>query len=361
MVTGRAWKSNARRTGRIVRAGTRTLITNGVNYAPGEGLAALTEEAEDDVAEDALTWQLVLQAHFAGFGVDVDVRVHACEAVVALARSDDGVMCAQRCQLVPLIKRLLLDPTDSAIRLKAAEAVHALAKNFRGQSLLCQRDLDCHLACKRQRKREWFEALIYLERRYHRVAADAARIQYEIGLWQMYANKFLPPDRFMPLVDWNVRAWLDDGRGGMIDDGVIEGDEDAVRTKKNQQWELVKEVLFGKVDEEKARRQDAIERRNERRRKKAAERAKQEAEMTVPQCLAQLLLDDDELVVERAVKAVGAMLQGLRDAGGRRLPQEAERRMLLNATQDRRGSCTAPRGFTAHGNFPSTERTRTPL
>ena len=276
-------------------------------------------------------WQLVLQAHFAGFGVDVDVRVHACEAVVALAKSDDGVMCAQRCQLVPLIKRLLLDPTDSAIRLKAAEAVHALAKNFRGQSLLCQRDLDCHLACKRQRKREWFEALIYLERRYHRVAADAARIQYEIGLWQMYANKFLPPDRFMPLVDWNVRAWLDDGRGGMIDDGVIEGDEDAVRQKKNQQWELVKEVLFGKVDEEKARRQDAIERRKERRRKKAAERAKQEAEMTVPQCLAQLLLDDDELVVERAVKAVGAMLQGLRDAGGRRLPQEAERRMLLNA------------------------------
>jgi hypothetical protein len=313
------------------KSGNTHLITNGVNYAPGEGLAALTEEAEDDVAEDALMWQLVLQAHFAGFGVDVDVRVHACEAVVALAKSDDGVMCAQRCQLVPLIKRLLLDPTDSAIRLKAAEAVHALAKNFRGQSLLCQRDLDCHLACKRQRKREWFEALIYLERRYHRVAADAARIQYEIGLWQMYANKFLPPDRFMPLVDWNVRAWLDDGRGGMIDDGVIEGDEDAVRQKKNQQWELVKEVLFGKVDEEKARRQDAIERRKERRRKKAAERAKQEAEMTVPQCLAQLLLDDDELVVERAVKAVGAMLQGLRDAGGRRLPQEAERRMLLNA------------------------------
>ena len=96
-----------------------------------------------------------------GFGVDVDVRVHACEAVVALARSDDGVMCAQRCQLTPLIKRLLLDPTDSAIRLKAAEAVHALAKNFRGQALLCQRDIECHLACKRQRKREWYERLSF--------------------------------------------------------------------------------------------------------------------------------------------------------------------------------------------------------
>ena len=117
----------------------------------------------------------------------------------------------------------------------------------------------------------------------------------------------------------------------MIDDSVLEGDEDAKKKVKNQQWELVKEVLFGKVDEEKARKQDAAERRKERRRRKAAERAKQEAEMTVPQCLAQLLLDDDEHVVERAVKAVGAMLQGLRDAGGRRQPQEAERRMLLNA------------------------------
>ena len=68
---------------------------------------------------------------------------------------------------------------------------------------------------------------------------------------------------------------------------------------KNQQWELVKEVLFGKVDEEKARKRDAAERRKERRRRKAAERARQEAEMTVPQCLAQLLLDDDEHVVER--------------------------------------------------------------
>ena len=313
------------------KTGNTHLITNGVNYTPGEGLSGLTEEAEDDVAEDALMWQLVLQSHFAGFGVDVDVRVHACEAVVALARSDDGVMCAQRCQLTPLIKRLLLDPTDSAIRLKAAEAVQALAKNFRGQALLCQRDIECHLACKRQRKREWYEALIYLERRYHRVTADIARIHYNIGLWQMYANKLLPPDRFMPLVDWNVRAWLDDGKGGMIDDSVLEGDEDAKKKVKNQQWELVKEVLFGKVDEEKARKRDAAERRKERRRRKAAERARQEAEMTVPQCLAQLLLDDDEHVVERAVKAVGAMLQGLRDAGGRRQPQEAERRMLLNA------------------------------
>ena len=240
-------------------------------------------------------------------------------------------MCAQRCQLTPLIKRLLLDPTDSAIRLKAAEAVQALAKNFRGQALLCQRDIECHLACKRQRKREWYEALIYLERRYHRVTADIARIHYNIGLWQMYANKLLPPDRFMPLVDWNVRAWLDDGKGGMIDDSVLEGDEDAKKKVKNQQWELVKEVLFGKVDEEKARKRDAAERRKERRRRKAAERARQEAEMTVPQCLAQLLLDDDEHVWSEAVKAVGAMLQGLRDAGGRRQPQEAERRMLLNA------------------------------
>ena len=62
---------------------------------------------------------------------------------------------------------------------------------------------------------------------------------YNIGLWQN-TEQFLP-DQFMPLVDWNVRAWLDDGKG-MIDDSVLEGDEDAKKKVKNQQWELVKEV-----------------------------------------------------------------------------------------------------------------------
>ena len=48
------------------KTGNTHLITNGVNYTPGEGLSGLTEEAEDDVAEDALMWQLVLQSHFMG-------------------------------------------------------------------------------------------------------------------------------------------------------------------------------------------------------------------------------------------------------------------------------------------------------
>ena len=140
-------------------------------------------------------------------------RVHACEAVVALARSNT-VGGAQRCQLTPLIKRLLTHRQRDP--LKAAEAVHALAKNFRGQALRAS-DIECHLARKRQRKRR-YEAS-FTSAGYHR--GRYGRIHYNIGLWQTYANKFLPPDG-LPLVDWNVRAWLDDG-GGMIDDSVLEG------------------------------------------------------------------------------------------------------------------------------------------
>jgi hypothetical protein len=73
-------------------------------YTLGEGLEGLTQEAQDDVAEDSLTWQIVLQTHFAGFGVGLNVRVHACRAVAALARSERGVMCVQRACLVPLLK-----------------------------------------------------------------------------------------------------------------------------------------------------------------------------------------------------------------------------------------------------------------
>ena len=95
--------------------------SDAVNQAPGEGLEGLTQEAQDDVAEDALSWQIVLQTHFAGFGVGLNVRVHACQAIAALARSERGVMCVQRACLVPLLKRLLLDPEESEVRVAAAE------------------------------------------------------------------------------------------------------------------------------------------------------------------------------------------------------------------------------------------------
>ena len=33
-------------------------------------------------------------------------------------------------------------------------------------------------------------------------------------MWQKYATNRLPAEQFMPLLDWNVKPWLDDGTGG---------------------------------------------------------------------------------------------------------------------------------------------------
>jgi len=127
------------------------------DHTPGAGLGALTEGGQDDVAEDSLTWQIVLQTHFAGFGVGLNVRMHACEAIHALSKSDRGMMCIQRACLVPLLKRLLLDPEQSSVRRAAAGTVAALCASKRGVALLCAEDHQCFLAARRQRHREWFQ------------------------------------------------------------------------------------------------------------------------------------------------------------------------------------------------------------
>ena len=48
-------------------------------------------------------------------------------------------------------------------------------------SLLCQEDHDLFLASQRQRHREWYQGLIYLERQYTRYTlhSDLARVLYD--------------------------------------------------------------------------------------------------------------------------------------------------------------------------------------
>ena len=77
-----------------------------------------------------------------------------------------------------------------------------------------------------QRQREWFEALMYLERRYHRFAADWARVKYLSGAAVAVRGRAAPPDRFAP-PDWNVRAWLDRDREA----AEAEADDPGVRFK----------------------------------------------------------------------------------------------------------------------------------
>ena len=62
-----------------------------------------------------------------------------------------------------------------------AKAAAALSNSKRGVSLLCQEDHDLFLASQRQRHREWYQGLIYLERQYTRYTlhSDAARVLYD--------------------------------------------------------------------------------------------------------------------------------------------------------------------------------------
>ena len=121
----RQWREERRKR----EAGETALVTRGVNYELGGGLETLTADARDDVAEDAAMWQLVLQTHFAGLRVGAHVRVHACEAVSALATTCGGVLVAQRACLAPLVRRLMLDPDSGAVRRAACDAAAALARN----------------------------------------------------------------------------------------------------------------------------------------------------------------------------------------------------------------------------------------
>ena len=297
----------------------------GVDHTPGEGLVGLTQEAQDDVAEDALTWQMVLQAHFAGFGVGLNVRVHACQVISALARSERGVMCVQRACLVPLLKRLLLDPEESAVRVAAAEAVAQLAHSKRGVALLCQEDHNLFLASQRQRHREWFEGLIHLERKYgrHALHSDVARVMYAAGFWQAYATDHLPPEMFAPLLDWHVKPWLDDGTGkGLDGDGSQMGGG------------FTGGELIAGFDEAAQKKQMKKDQREAEKRRRAAEEAAKNAggpEMGTPEALARLLHDPEDVVVMAAVRAIGSLFEGLRGANGRKMPQEAEKTMLHNA------------------------------
>ena len=158
----------------------------GVDRTPGSGLSGLTDEGRDDAADDALVWQIVMQTYFAAggsgrygaararvssdakaasggkpsrrnrgagggegrvakggsggpsavsraFTVDPSVRAHFCDAVSALASSPRGVATAQKCCLVPLLRRVLLDdsPANAPARARAAEAFRALAQSRR--------------------------------------------------------------------------------------------------------------------------------------------------------------------------------------------------------------------------------------
>ena len=82
------------------------------------------------------------------FTVDPSVRAHFCDAVSALASSPRGVATAQKCCLVPLLRRVLLDDSPATRRrARAAEAFRALAQSRRGAALLCLADDDSFMTC----------------------------------------------------------------------------------------------------------------------------------------------------------------------------------------------------------------------
>jgi hypothetical protein len=174
----------------------------------------------------------------ASFTIDPSVRAHFCDAVSALASSPRGVATAQKCCLVPLLRRVLLDdsPENAPARAKAAEAFRALAQSKRGAALLCLADDDSFMACWYHRQRDWFRVLVHLEARYGRAAADLARASYLLGFGAARADAATKSERrrFDALLDWNVRRWLDDGEcglrteegGGDDDDGRGFGDKE---------------------------------------------------------------------------------------------------------------------------------------
>jgi hypothetical protein len=171
----------------------------------------------------------------------------------------------------------------------------------------------------------WLTGLVYLEQRYtrHGLRCDVARVLYDAGMWQTYASELLPPDHFMPLLDWNIKPWLDNGMGG-----GLEGDGSGMGGG----------FSGGAVPghgprpaEKKARKREGQQ--ADRRRKEAEKLAYSAGgpEMSTPEALGRLLTDPEDVVVVAAIRCVGYLLQGLNDAGGRRFPDAAERNLLRNA------------------------------
>ena len=304
----------------------RGASTRGMHHAPGRGFAGLTPEAIDDAADDAFAWQTTLQAHFAGCAVGAATRAHACEAIEAMAASPRGVMAAQRACLVPLLRRCLLDASSEFVRAAAARAAGAMAKSARGASLLCQSDADLFRACVYQRQREWYVALAFLERRYHRGAADSARVRYELGLGLTYASRWTPPDRFDALLDWNVRDWSHREREA----AEAEANGKTLAASIRAMWRFIFQKMRPPENAEAAARSEAkrlrAERRRARRRAEAL-RATLAPEISIPEALARMLRDERDGVVVAAIRCVGSILAGLRAAGGVKMPHDAERGM----------------------------------
>jgi hypothetical protein len=234
----------------------------GVDRTVGVGLSGLTDEGREDVAHDALVWQIVMQVYFVAqgsgrygdvrrasdasddetkhgydtfqkkrvfkecfdseldprdsFAVSPSVRVHFCDAVSALASSAKGVTHVQRFCLVPLLRRLLLDAEEknAAVRTAAAGAVSNLAKSKRGASLLLQTDDDAFATSLYHRERDWCRVLIHLENKWGRVVSDVTRVYYYLGFGTKRADALtaVQLQKFNQLVDWNVERWLDEGR-----------------------------------------------------------------------------------------------------------------------------------------------------
>ena len=379
----------------------------GVDRTPGSGLSGLTDEGRDDAADDALVWQIVMQTYFAAggsgrygvsnaarvssdakaasggkpfrrfrrnrgagggegrnpkpggpsaesaraFTVDPSVRAHFCDAVSALASSPRGVATAQKCCLVPLLRRVLLDdsPANAPARARAAEAFRALAQSRRGAALLCLSDDDSFMTCWYHRHRDWFRILIHLEARYGRAAADLARASYLLGFGAARADAATKSERgrFDALIDWNVRRWLDDGErglsttngGGDDDDGRGFGDRERLSVSayaKRARVFFVDSLLRVAAPELSLRMR--IRRRARAAARLAAIRAERHArgDVSTSECLARVVRDADAemAVVISAIRAAGDWLASLRAARGAPDPRCAERRLRDAARRD---------------------------
>ena len=149
-------------------------------------------------------------------------------------------------------------------------------------------------------------------------------MKYLSGAWQLYASELLPPDRFPPLLDWNVRAWLDRDREA----AEAEADDPGVRFKIARLVDALREPFADQAAEAVALRAAArrrVERAEERRRRKALAKFTGEPEVLAPEALARLLEDRDDATALAAIRCVGALLAGLRASGGRKAPHESER------------------------------------
>jgi hypothetical protein len=287
----------------------------------------------------------------ASFTIDPSVRAHFCDAVSALASSPRGVATAQKCCLVPLLRRVLLDdsPENAPARAKAAEAFRALAQSKRGAALLCLADDDSFMACWYHRQRDWFRVLVHLEARYGRAAADLARASYLLGFGAARADAATKSERrrFDALLDWNVRRWLDDGEcglrteegGGDDDDGRGFGDKErlSVSASAKRAFISIGDAVLG-VAAPNLLTRARVARRARAAARLASIRAKRHArgDVSTSECLARTVRDENAemAVVIASIRAAGDWLRSLRDARGAPDPRCAERRLRDLARKD---------------------------